>query len=68
MKKGELFVYYWGLSMTLVVLYTYIMALMNDGIVSISVIEYNEAIWEFPIVLIGSSYFVYRLVIYLVGR
>jgi len=51
------FVYYWGLAMSLVVFYTYVMALLHGGSIIVDVNRYNEAIWEFPIVGMGLVYF-----------
>ena len=55
------FTHYWGLAMSLVILYTYLMALLHGGEAVISVDLYHEAIWEFPLLGMGFVWYLFRL-------
>lgn len=47
--------------MSVTVMVTYILALMNDYKVLVTVNDYGEAIWEFPILLVGFIVYLYLL-------
>ncbi|RLG25022.1 hypothetical protein DRN85_06650 [Methanosarcinales archaeon] len=55
------FIYCWGLAMSIVVMFTYILALLNGGQVTILVDYYHEAIWEFPLLGMGFVWYLFQL-------